>query len=61
MLKLVEAAAPDCTRKQHSTTLQRLWASVQEGRQLVCWLRSATPSLVHVCHSYAAPHTFLLS
>ena len=37
-LQLVEAGAPGCTPGQHSAILQRLWASVQEGRELVCLL-----------------------
>ena len=38
-LELVQAAAPGRTHEQHEAILERLWASVQEGRELICWLR----------------------
>ncbi len=58
-LQLVEAGAPGCTPGQHSAILQRLWASVQEGRELVCWLRWVTLSPAHVSHSCATPASLL--
>ena len=55
-LTLVQDAAPGYTHEQHSAILQRLWASIQEGRELVCWLRWATLSMAHVSHSCAVPY-----
>ena len=39
VLELVQAAAPGCTHEQQEAILGRLRASVQEGRELICWLR----------------------
>ena len=38
-LELVQAAAHGCTHEQHEAILERLRASVQDGRELICWLR----------------------
>ena len=38
VLELVQAAASG-THEQHKAILGRLRASVQEGRELICWLR----------------------
>ena len=39
VLELVEAAASSHTHEQHEATLGRLRASMQESRELICWLR----------------------
>ena len=39
-LELVQARASSlCTHEEHKTTPKRLQASLQEGRELICWLR----------------------
>ena len=39
VLELVQAAASSCTHEQHEAILGRLRASMQEGREVICWLR----------------------
>ncbi len=57
-LELVQAAAPGRTHEQHEAILERLRASVQEGRELICWLRRGALSIARVVHNCAAPHPF---
>ena len=50
-LELVQAAAAGYTPEEHEEILKRLWVSVREGHELVCWLRWGALSTVHVFYS----------